>query len=223
AEGMNPDVRSTVGEAVRVLESCGAKVVQVHLPHTSHAVAVYYLIAPSEASANLARFDGIRYGFRAEGYEDLLDLYEKSRSEGFGDEVKLRILIGTYALSSGYYDAYYLKALKVRNLIARDFEEAFRSCDVIAAPVAPSPPCALNFAEGNPLAMYLADIFTISANLAGIPGISVPCGFSRAGLPIGFQLLGKAFDEGTVLKVAHAYEKEAALHIPLAEPGERKS
>lgn len=222
AEGVDPEVKKAINEAVRVLEACGAKVVQVRLPHAPLAVAVYYIVSPSEASTNLARFDGVHYGFRAENFTDLLDLYEKSRSEGFGEEVKRRILIGTYALSSGYYDAYYVKALKVRSLIASDLEGAFRTCDILAAPVAPTPALPLNFAEDDPLTRYLADAFTLVANLAGTPGISVPCGFSKGGLPIGLQLIGKAFDEGTLLKTAYAYEKEAALNIPLAEPGGKK-
>jgi aspartyl-tRNA(Asn)/glutamyl-tRNA(Gln) amidotransferase subunit A len=183
-------------------------------------VAAYYVIASSEASTNLARFDGIRYGYRTQNPSDLLDLYEKSRSEGFGEEVKRRILIGTYALSSGYYDAYYNQALKVRALIARDFTEAFSCCDLLAAPVTPAPAFLLGSAVGDPLSMYLADIFTISVNLAGIPAMSVPCGFTRAGLPMGLQLLGKPFDEGTLLRAGYAYEKEAALNIGVADPAD---
>lgn len=218
AEGMDPEMAAAIREAVRALQACGAKTVEVPLPHMAYAVAAYYVIASSEASTNLARFDGIRYGYRTEGATDLLDLYERSRSEGFGEEVKRRILIGTYALSSGYYDAYYNKALKVRALIARDFTEAFSRCDLMAAPVTPAPAFALGAAAGDPLSMYLSDIFTISANLAGIPGLSLPCGFTKNGLPMGLQLLGKPFDEGTLFRAGYAYEKEAAWNIGLADP-----
>jgi aspartyl-tRNA(Asn)/glutamyl-tRNA(Gln) amidotransferase subunit A len=220
AEGMDPEMAEAIREAVQVLKACGAKTVEVRLPHMPYAVAAYYVIASSEASTNLARFDGIRYGYRTQNPSDLLDLYEKSRSEGFGEEVKRRILIGTYALSSGYYDAYYNQALKVRALIARDFTEAFSCCDLLAAPVTPAPAFLLGSAAGDPLSMYLADIFTISVNLAGIPAMSVPCGFTRAGLPMGLQLLGKPFDEGTLLRAGYAYEKEAALNIGVADPAD---
>ncbi|TWI68503.1 aspartyl/glutamyl-tRNA(Asn/Gln) amidotransferase subunit A [Desulfobotulus alkaliphilus] len=218
AEGVHPEIRSAIGEAVRVLEASGAKTVEVRLPHMAYAVAAYYVVASSEASTNLARFDGIRYGYRTPEAASLLELYEKSRSEGFGEEVRRRILVGTYALSSGYYDAYYNKALKVRALIAKDFTDAFAGCDLIAAPVTPAPAFALGEVADDPLTMYLADIFTISANLAGIPGMSVPCGFSAKGLPMGLQLLGKPFDEATLLKAAYAYEKEAAWDRGLADP-----
>ncbi|MCW7753108.1 Asp-tRNA(Asn)/Glu-tRNA(Gln) amidotransferase subunit GatA [Desulfobotulus sp. H1] len=218
AEGVKPEIRSAIQEAVKVLQTCGAKIVDIRLPHMPYAVAAYYVVASSEASTNLARFDGIRYGYRTPDAKDLLDLYEKSRSEGFGEEVKRRILIGTYALSSGYYDAYYNKALKVRALIAKDFTDAFACCDLIAAPVTPAPAFNIGEVSDDPLTMYLADIFTISANLAGIPGMSVPCGSTFHGLPMGLQLLGKPFDESTLFKAAYAYEKEAAWGRALADP-----
>lgn len=191
--------------AVRALQGAGAEVVEVELPHMEYAVATYYLIAPAEASSNLARFDGVRYGRRAEA-SGVIDMFERSRSEGFGMEVKRRIIIGTYALSSGYYDAYYKRAQQMRTKIRQDYEQAFASCDVILMPTAPT--TAFQFGEkaDNPLQMYLNDIYTIPANLAGIPGASVPCGFSD-GLPIGLQILAKPFDEHSILRVAHAYEQ----------------
>lgn len=209
AEGLDPDVRETVGAALQSLESQGAELVEISLPNTEHAVATYYIIATAEASTNLARFDGVRYGHRAEA-DDLLGVYEQSREEGFGDEVKRRILLGTYVLSSGYYDAYYLRAQKVRTLIRRDFTEAFDKVDVIASPVSPTPAFRIGEKASDPLAMYLADIYTISANLAGICGISVPCGsVDRAGsnLPVGLQLLGRPLGEPDIFRVAHAYER----------------
>ncbi|MHB8171948.1 MAG: Asp-tRNA(Asn)/Glu-tRNA(Gln) amidotransferase subunit GatA [Thermincolia bacterium] len=205
-DGMDPEVEKTIRQAIAKLEEMGAICEEATLPHTEYALPVYYLIAPAEASSNLARYDGVRYGYRAEGAEDLLTMYKKSRSEGFGPEVKRRIMLGTYALSSGYYDAYYLKALKVRTLIKQDFDRAFEKFDVLVSPTAPSP--AFKFGEkvDDPIQMYLSDIFTMSVNLAGIPGISIPCGFVN-GLPVGLQLMGKHFDEGTLLKVAHAFEQ----------------
>jgi len=214
-DGMDADVRSCVETAIRQLESLGAEIVEVSLPHTEHAVATYYIIATAEASSNLARFDSIRYGHRTESAEDLIDNYAKSRAEGFGDEVKRRIILGTYVLSSGYYDAYYLKAQKVRTLIRRDFDAAFEQCDVIASAVTPTPAFGIGEKTDDPLQMYLADIFTLSANLAGICGISVPCGFSEAGgsrLPIGLQLQAKGLDEATLLRTAHAYEQSTDWH-----------
>ncbi|MCB1231129.1 MAG: Asp-tRNA(Asn)/Glu-tRNA(Gln) amidotransferase subunit GatA [Verrucomicrobiae bacterium] len=217
AEGLDANVRAAVEAAVKQLESLGAETVEISLPNTEHAVAVYYIIATAEASANLARFDGVRYGHRAENPEDLLDHYKRSRAEGFGEEVKRRIILGTYVLSSGYYDAYYLRAQKVRTLIRDDFAKAFEQVDLIASPVSPIPPFRLGEKLDDPLAMYLADIYTISANLAGICGISVPCGFAETQgaarpLPVGLQLLGKPFGESEVLRAAHAYEQATHWH-----------
>lgn len=211
SEGLDPAVRARVEAAVKTLESLGAEIVPVSLPNTEHAVATYYIVATAEASSNLARFDGVRYGHRSEQSDDLLSLYRRSRAEGFGDEVKRRIILGTYVLSSGYYDAYYLRAQKVRTLIRRDFEDAFAKVDLIASPVSPVPPFRIGERHSDPLAMYLADIYTISANLAGICGISVPCGTVSVDgkeLPVGLQLLGKPFGEAELLRAAHAYETE---------------
>lgn len=208
AEGLDPAVRAKVEEAIKKLESLGAETVEISLPNTEYAVATYYIIATAEASANLARFDGVRYGHRAEA-DELIELYEKSRDEGFGAEVKRRIILGTYVLSSGYYDAYYLRAQKVRTLIRKDFEDAFEKVDLIASPVSPTPAFKIGEKENDPLAMYLADIYTISANLAGICGISVPCGTvaeDGKNLPVGLQLLGKAFGEEDLFRAAHAFE-----------------
>ncbi|MEM7698261.1 MAG: Asp-tRNA(Asn)/Glu-tRNA(Gln) amidotransferase subunit GatA [Verrucomicrobiota bacterium] len=205
AEGLDPGVKEKVESAIDELASLGAEVVEISLPNTEHAIATYYVIATAEASANLARFDGVRYGHRSE-QSDLISHYEQSRAEGFGDEVQRRIILGTYVLSSGYYDAYYLRAQKVRTLIRRDFEEAFSKVDLIASPTSPTTAFKLGEKTDDPLAMYLADIYTISANLAGICGISVPCG-THEGLPVGLQLLGPAMDEAALLQVAHAYEQ----------------
>lgn len=208
AEGLNPAIRDRVEAAIKTLESLGAEIVPISLPNTEYAVATYYIIATAEASSNLARFDGVRYGRRAAS-EDLLGLYGQTRDQGFGEEVKRRIILGTYVLSSGYYDAYYLRAQKVRTLIRRDFEAAFAQVDLIASPVSPAPPYRLGERHSDPLAVYLEDIYTISANLAGICGISVPCGtvaVEGSDLPVGLQLLGKPFDEATLLRAAHAYE-----------------
>ena len=208
AEGLDPVVKEKVETAIKQLESLGAIPVEVSLPHTEYAVATYYIIATAEASANLARFDGVRYGHRAKS-DDLLGVYEDSREEGLGAEVKRRIILGTYVLSSGYYDAYYLRAQKVRTLIREDFMKAFEEVDLIASPVSPTPAFKIGEKASDPLSMYLADIYTISANLAGICGISVPCGTAEVGgkaLPIGLQLLGKPLGEAELLKVAHAYE-----------------
>ncbi len=210
-EGMDKEVEGAVKQAIRDLESLGAIPVEVSLPHTGYAVATYYLLATSEASSNLARYDGVKYGFRAAG-KDLLDMYMNTRAMGFGPEVKRRIMLGTYALSSGYYDAYYRKAQQVRTLIKRDFEIAFSSVDLIATPTSPTPAFRAGEKADDPLQMYLSDIFTISVNLAGVPGISVPCGFTADGLPIGLQLIGKHFDEETILKVAFAYEQSTEWH-----------
>jgi aspartyl-tRNA(Asn)/glutamyl-tRNA(Gln) amidotransferase subunit A len=206
-EGMDPEVEGAVREAMRVLEGLGARPEKVSLPHTDYAVATYYLVATAEASSNLARYDGVKYGHRSRRGRDLIEMYQQTRREGFGPEVRRRIMLGTYALSAGYYDAYYLKALKVRTLIRQDFLTAFKRCEVILTPT--SPTAAFRFGEktADPLTMYLSDIFTISANLAGIPGVSVPCGFTKAGLPIGLQLLGQPFDEARLLRTAYAYEQ----------------
>jgi aspartyl-tRNA(Asn)/glutamyl-tRNA(Gln) amidotransferase subunit A len=209
-DGMEPDVKAAVDVAIAKLGDLGAELVDVSLPHTEYALATYYITAPAEASANLARFDGIRYGNRKEG-GTLQETYLRTRGEGFGPEVKRRIMLGTYALSSGYYDAYYVRAQKVRTLIKRDFDEAFAQVDVIVAPTSPTVAFRIGERTDDPYQMYLADVFTIPANMAGIPGISIPCGFSD-GLPVGLQFLGKAFDERTVLSVAHAYEQSTDWH-----------
>jgi len=211
-EGMDPEVERAVRDAIKTLEGLGAKAVEVSLPHTGYAVATYYILATSEASSNLARYDGVKYGFRAQGAKDLLDMYMKSRSQGFGPEVKRRIMLGTYALSAGYYEAYYKKGQQVRTLIKRDFEEAFKSVDVIATPTAPTAAFKIGEKSADPLQMYLSDIFTISVNLAGIPGISIPCGFTKDNLPVGLQLLGKHFDEERILHAAFAYEQAMEWH-----------
>jgi len=211
-EGVEAEVDASVKEAIKVLEGLGMEVKELSLPHTEYAVAVYYLIAPAEASSNLARYDGVRYGYRSKESTGLLDMYRCSRSEGFGTEVKRRIMLGTYALSAGYYDAYYKKASQVRTLIRQDFEKAFNTCDVIITPTAPTPAFKLGEKIHDPLKMYLSDIFTIPANLAGIPGVSLPCGFTRGGLPIGFQILANTFQEEMLLKVAHAYEQHTSWH-----------
>ena len=214
-EGIDPQVKAAVNVAVKQLQSLGVEIVDVSLPHTDYAIAAYYIIATAEASANLARFDGVRYGHRAENPKDLLDHYARTRAEGFGAEVKRRIILGTYVLSSGYYDAYYLRAQKVRELIRQDFAKVFEKVDALVSPTSPVPAFKLGERTADPLQMYLADIFTNAANLAGICGISVPCGFAEAEgtrLPIGMQLLGKAFDEARVLQVAHAYEQSTGWH-----------
>jgi len=217
AEGLNKEVHQAVEGAIRTYEGLGANVVEISLPHTMYAVAVYYIIATAEASSNLARYDGVRYGYRASS-DGLISMYSRSRAEGFGSEVKRRIMLGTYALSSGYYDAYYLKASKVRNLIRQDFLSAFEKVDVVLCPTSPTPAFRLGERIENPLEMYLSDVFTIPANLAGIPGISIPCGFTRDNLPIGMQIMGKHFDEATLLKVARAFERETDYH--LKRPGD---
>jgi aspartyl-tRNA(Asn)/glutamyl-tRNA(Gln) amidotransferase subunit A len=205
-EGLNSEVRKSVETAIQKLAELGCEIVQVSLPHTEYAIPTYYIIATAEASANLARFDGVRYGHRAQGVRTLSEMYRRTRDEGFGAEVKRRIMLGTYALSAGYYDAYYLKAQRVRTLLTRDFEEAFKKVDAIVAPTSPTAAFKLGEKVDDPLAMYLADIYTVTANLAGIPGISVPCGETKEKLPIGMQIFGKHFDEATILRLAHAYE-----------------
>jgi aspartyl-tRNA(Asn)/glutamyl-tRNA(Gln) amidotransferase subunit A len=210
-EGIDPEVEKSVRDAIRHLESLGAIPVEISLPHTGHAVAAYYVLATSEASSNLARYDGVKYGFRAEG-KDLLDMYMKSRAQGFGPEVKRRIMLGTYTLSSGYYDAYYKKAQQVRTLIKNDFENAFETVDLIVTPTSPTAAFRAGEKTDDPLQMYLADIFTISVNLAGVPAISIPCGFTSGNLPIGLQLIGQHFDEESLLKVSYAFEQSTEWH-----------
>ena len=209
-EGLDGAVRKAVEAALQKLARLGCEVVPVSLPHTAYAIPAYYIVATAEASSNLARFDGVRYGYRARDASTLSDMYRRTRDEGFGAEVKRRIILGTYALSAGYYDAYYLKAQKVRTLLTRDFEEAFRKVDVIVTPTSPTPAFKLGEKANDPLAMYLADIYTVTADLAGIPGISIPCGETREKLPIGLQILGRHFDEATILRLAHAYERAVA-------------
>jgi aspartyl-tRNA(Asn)/glutamyl-tRNA(Gln) amidotransferase subunit A len=205
--GLDADVKEKVEAAVKKLEEMGAEITDISLPHTEYAVAVYYLIATAEASANLARYDGVRYGLRAEEASTLKAMYSRTRDEGFGTEVKRRIMLGTYALSAGYYDQYYGKAQKVRALITQDFRNAFGKCDLIVTPTAPTPAFKLGEKTDDPLEMYLSDIYTITANLAGVPGLSMPCGLSSNGLPIGLQLIGKHFDEATLLRTAHNLEQ----------------
>jgi aspartyl-tRNA(Asn)/glutamyl-tRNA(Gln) amidotransferase subunit A len=209
-DGMESGVTAAVTAAIKQLEALGAELVDVSLPHTEYALATYYITAPAEASANLSRFDGVKYGRRADA-PSLLETYRETRGTGFGPEVKRRIMLGTYALSSGYYDAYYVKAQKVRTLIKQDFDRAFEQVDVIVGPTSPTVAFLVGSRTADPYQMYLADVFTIPANMAGIPGISIPCGISD-GLPVGFQMLGKAFDEQTLLGVAHAYEQSAGWH-----------
>jgi len=211
-QGLERPVRAAVQEALNEYRRMGAEVLEVHLPHLPYSIACYYLVATAEASSNLARYDGVHYGYRTPHPEDHIDLYSATREEGFGPEVKRRIMLGTYALSSGYYDAYYLRALKVRTLIKRDFDAAFERVDVIATPTSPTTAFAIGERTDDPLAMYLADIYTVSANLAGIPGISLPCGFDAAGLPVGLQLLGPPFKEERLLQVAHAYQQRTDWH-----------
>lgn len=209
--GVDPKVKEAVLAALKVYEQLGATWEEVSMPHTDYAVATYYLLASSEASSNLARFDGVRYGVRAEQPGNLLELYLQSRSQGFGPEVKRRIMLGTYALSSGYYDAYYLKAQKVRTLIQRDFERAFQKYDILLGPTAPTTAFRLGEQIDDPLQMYLNDILTIPVSLAGVPAISIPCGLAD-GMPVGLQLIGRAFDEATVLRAAHAFEQHTDHH-----------
>ncbi len=211
-QGLDPSVLSSIDNAIEVYEKLGAKRVNVTLPHTEYAVAVYYVIAPSEASSNLARYDGVKYGFRNKDNNDLMSMYRSTRSRGFGPEVQRRIIIGTYCLSAGYYDAYYGKASQVRTLIREDFKKAFEACDVILCPVAPTAAFKIGEIADDPLTMYLSDIFTISANLAGIPGLSVPCGFSSEGLPVGLQIMGNHFNEEMILKAAYGFEQATEFH-----------
>lgn len=216
-EGLDRDVEKTLNNGIQLLKESGAEIMEVSLPHTEYCVAAYYIIAPAEASSNLARYDGVVYGYRDKQADSLMDMYKQTRSSGFGAEVKRRILVGTYALSSGYYDAYYKKASQVRTLILDDFNNAFKQCDVLISPVTPTPAWKLGKNEDDPLAMYLSDIFSISANLAGIPGISVPGGFSREGLPIGIQLMGPHFKEDSLFKVAYNIEKAVGISNKTAD------
>ena len=211
-ERVQPEVAAAVRQAVEFYRGQGADIVPVSLPHTRYGIAAYYVIAPAEASSNLARYDGVHYGYRTAHPEDLYDLYAASRAEGFGPEVQRRIMLGTYALSSGYYDAYYLRALKIRQLIKRDFDEAFKQCDFLVGATSPTVAFELGAKRNDPLAMYLCDVFTVTCNIAGIPGLSLPCGFSAAGLPIGLQLLGPAFSEPRMLRLARQYEKHHDWH-----------
>jgi aspartyl-tRNA(Asn)/glutamyl-tRNA(Gln) amidotransferase subunit A len=212
SEGLSAEVGQAVEAALAEFRRLGAKTIEISLPSTQLALPVYYVLAPAEASSNLARYDGVRYGYRAPEYDDLIDLYEKTRAQGFGAEVKRRILIGTYVLSHGYYDAYYLKAQKLRRLIARDFAEAFKACDVIMGPTTPTTAFKLGEKSGDPVAMYLSDIYTLAVNLAALPGMSVPCGFSANGLPIGLQVIGNYFCEAVMLNVAHRYQRVTDWH-----------
>jgi aspartyl-tRNA(Asn)/glutamyl-tRNA(Gln) amidotransferase subunit A len=211
--GLDREVKARIEAGMRVYESLGCELHEISLPHTEYAVATYYLIATAEASSNLARYDGVRYGLREGGNASLQEMYRRTRHNGFGKEVKRRILLGTYALSAGYYDAYYLKALKVRTLILRDFQKAFEQVDVILTPTSPTVAFRIGEKTGDPLSMYLSDIFTITLNLAGLPGISVPCGKNSENLPIGMQLMANHFEEGLLLSVAHHYEKAGGFTV----------
>jgi aspartyl-tRNA(Asn)/glutamyl-tRNA(Gln) amidotransferase subunit A len=208
-DGLDDEIRHAVELAIDKLKTLGCEIIPVSLPHTPFAIPTYYLIATAEASSNLARYDGVRYSYRAAGVKTLSEMYRRTRDQGFGAEVKRRIMLGTYALSAGYYDAYYLKAQKVRTLLTRDFDEAFRKVDAIVTPTSPTAAFRLGEKSNDPLAMYLADIYTVTADLAGIPGISIPCGVTKEKLPIGLQILGKHFDEATILRLAHTYEQAA--------------
>ncbi|MCC6698667.1 MAG: Asp-tRNA(Asn)/Glu-tRNA(Gln) amidotransferase subunit GatA [Candidatus Hydrogenedentes bacterium] len=212
-DALGAEMRDKIQAAIKVLESLGAEIVEVSLPHTDYAIATYYIICTAEASANLARFDGVRYGYRAPGVANVDEMYRKTKSEAYGHEVRRRIMLGTYVLSSGYYDAYYLKAQKVRSLIRRDFMDAFKQCDVIVTPTSPTPAFKIGEKTADPLEMYLSDIYTISVNLAGIPGLSMPCGLTASGLPAGLQIMAKPFDEETLLRVAYTYEQKRGFEM----------
>jgi aspartyl-tRNA(Asn)/glutamyl-tRNA(Gln) amidotransferase subunit A len=211
-KGIDKEVEEAVRKAIDVLRGLGAQIVDISLPHTEYAVSTYYIIGPAEASSNLARFDGVQYGFRDSEARDLIDMYTRTRSKGFGSEAKRRILLGTYCLSAGYYDAYYLKALKVRTKIREDFDSAFASCDCIITPTAPTPAFKIGEKTDDPIAMYLSDIYTIPANLAGLPAMSIPCGLSTLGLPIGLQIMAKPFDEEMIFRVAYTFEQNTDHH-----------
>jgi aspartyl-tRNA(Asn)/glutamyl-tRNA(Gln) amidotransferase subunit A len=212
-EGLAADVRGPIDAALKALQAQGATVVPIALPRTSLSIPVYYIIAPAEASSNLSRFDGVKFGHRAKDFTDLADMYEKTRTEGFGEEVKRRIMIGSYVLSHGYYDAYYLQAQKIRRMIADDFQRAFASCDVIAGPVAPTVAWKLGDKSDDPLASYLADIFTLPASLAGLPGMSIPVGLGEGGMPVGMQLIGNYLQEARLLNVAHQFQMATDHHL----------
>ncbi|MDB5946866.1 MAG: gatA [Ramlibacter sp.] len=216
-EGLAPDVRAAVDAALQEYQRLGAKLVEISLPRTELSIPVYYVIAPAEASSNLSRFDGVKFGHRAKQYTDLLEMYKKTRAEGFGDEVKRRIMIGTYVLSHGYYDAYYLQAQKIRRMIADDFQQAFQRCDVIAGPVAPTVAWKLGEKSDDPVANYLADIFTLPASLAGLPGMSLPAGFGAGGMPVGLQLIGNYFAEAQLLNAAHRFQQATGHHLSKPE------
>ncbi|RJP25774.1 MAG: Asp-tRNA(Asn)/Glu-tRNA(Gln) amidotransferase subunit GatA [Candidatus Abyssobacteria bacterium SURF_5] len=211
-EGIDVEMARAVRAAVELLEGLGAKSVEISLPHTEYGLPVYYVVAPAEASSNLARYDGVKYGYRSPSSGDMFDMYYNTKSGGFGSEVKRRIMLGTFALSSGYYDAYYLKAQKVRTLIKQDFEEAFKKCDVIFTPTTPTPPFLIGEKVDDPLQMYLSDVFTLNVNLTGIPAVVIPCGFSSNHLPIGLQIIGKPFDEQTILRAAYTFEQNTDYH-----------
>jgi len=213
ADGLAADVRGPIDDALKALQAQGATLAPIALPRTSLSIPVYYIIAPAEASSNLSRFDGVKFGHRAKDFTDLADMYEKTRTEGFGDEVKRRIMIGSYVLSHGYYDAYYLQAQKIRRMIANDFQEAFKQCDVIAGPVAPTVAWKLGDKSADPLANYLADIFTLPASLAGLPGMSIPVGFGEGGMPVGMQLIGNYLQEAKLLNVAHQFQLATDFHL----------
>ncbi len=212
-EGLHPDVERSVREAIGLFAEWGAEIKHISLPHTEYAVAIYYIIATAEASSNLARYDGVKYGFRSDRYRDLMEMYTQTRAMGFGKEVKRRIILGTYVLSAGYYDAYYRKASQVRTLMRKDFEEAFKEVDVIMTPTSPTPAFGIGEKVEDPLQMYLSDIHTIPVNLAGIPAISIPCGFSKENLPIGLQIIGRPFEEGILLRVAYTFEQQTDFHL----------
>lgn len=216
-DGVEPEVKAAVLNAVKVLEEAGATVKQVSLPSTDNALSVYYIISSAEASSNLARFDGVKYGYRTESFENLIDMYEKTRSEGFGDEVKRRIMLGTFVLSSGYYDAYYKKAKLLQKKISAEFENVFADCDVIITPSAPDTAFKLGEKSNDPVKMYASDICTVTVNIAGLPAISLPCGKDSKGLPIGMQIIGKKFDEQTILNTANAYEKISGITFGVAK------
>ena len=211
-EGMDTEVEGIVHAAVAALKECGASIEEISLPHTDYAIATYYIIAPAEASANLARYDGVRYGYRTEEADELIEMYKKTRSRGFGEEVKRRIMLGTYALSSGYYDAYYLKGQKARTLIKSDFDRVFETVDVIVTPTSPTPAFKVGERTADPLQMYLSDVLTTPSSLAGLPGISVPCGLTKGGLPIGLQMLAAPFEEGKILNAAYTFEQHTNHH-----------
>jgi aspartyl-tRNA(Asn)/glutamyl-tRNA(Gln) amidotransferase subunit A len=212
--GLDPEVNGIISHALKNSRELGCELVEVSLPHTEYAIADYYIIAPAEASSNLARYDGVRYGYRSPEAQDLADMYKLSRSQGFGAEVKRRIMVGTYALSSGYYDAYYGRAMKVRTLIRQDYDEVFRQVDALITPVSPTPPFRIGEKVNDPIAMYLSDIYTVTANLAGIPAFAVPCGFTQGGLPVGLQITGKQFDESVILRLGHAYSQAFPVDAP---------